>query len=802
VTPLLLGLLLLLVAWATTPLLAAPVLWTAPSLERVGAWDAPGSALSIDLYAAQGETESFQVVVRAEGSPLTNVNVLAPNLGGPEFTLYREHYVYVSGSSDWASNRNHPEGPGWYADALIPFTHPETGADLTGATYDGAPFDVETGRNRPVWVDVYVPRGTAPGVYTGSLVVTSDQGQAAVLVNLTVWNFALPPKPYEKSSILLWTIRSDSATTKELLRHRLMPTWIDASEERALIDTYGLNTTGLGFWSGADGTNCLINSPPSVATIQAAVAQHEPDLPLYAYTADEINPCPNVFETLKGWARNLHAAGVDNLVTMAPVPELYDDGSGTGRSAVDIWVILPKMYDWSPSRVQYCLDKGDEAWSYNCLIQDDYSPKWEIDFAPLNYRIQPGFINQSLDMTGVLYWRADLWTTSPWTNVEGYGPSYPGEGMLLYPGSYVGLSGGIASMRLKWMRDGIDDFDYVEMLKQIGLGDWALQVSRSVGADWSNWTRDPAQLEAARRTLGERLNEVAGTGHYVAVTAGATPAETSSSGVAQLSATAYDSEGHAITSWQWSDSGAGGTFAPSATVQNPSYVAPPNASGADLIVRLSVTASCFELSGTGSVTLTVQPLTGTETFLDVPIDHWAYDEIMACFEAGIVGGYPDSFYRPQRALRRGEMAVFVGRALAGGEENVPPLEGATDFADIPADHWAAKHIQYVVDANIASGYPDGLYHPDWTITRGQMAVFIARAMVDPTGEEGLATYTAPAVATFRDVGTWHWAYRHIEYIAEAGVATGYPDGLYRPASTCTRDQIAVYICRAFGLLPE
>jgi hypothetical protein len=51
-----------------------------------------------------------------------------------------------------------------------------------------------------------------------------------------------------------------------------------------------------------------------------------------------------------------------------------------------------------------------------------------------------------------------------------------------------------------------------------------------------------------------------------------------------------------------------------------------------------------------------------------------------------------------------------------------------------------------------------------------------------------------------DVWGTYWAYKHIEFIAGAGVATGYADGTYRPAGTCTRDQMAVYIARAFGLI--
>ena len=40
--------------------------------------------------------------------------------------------------------------------------------------------------------------------------------------------------------------------------------------------------------------------------------------------------------------------------------------------------------------MQQALAKGDAVWSYNTLVQDAYSPKWEIDFDPINFRIQPG----------------------------------------------------------------------------------------------------------------------------------------------------------------------------------------------------------------------------------------------------------------------------------------------------------------------------------------------------------------------------------------------------------------------------
>ena len=49
---------------------------------------------------------------------------------------------------------------------------------------------------------------------------------------------------------------------------------------------------------------------------------------------------------------------------------------------MDIWVLLPLMYNNSKAHVAEVLKKGDAVWSYNTLVQDAYSPKWLIDFRP------------------------------------------------------------------------------------------------------------------------------------------------------------------------------------------------------------------------------------------------------------------------------------------------------------------------------------------------------------------------------------------------------------------------------------
>jgi hypothetical protein len=61
---------------------------------------------------------------------------------------------------------------------------------------------------------------------------------------------------------------------------------------------------------------------------------------------------------------------------------------------------------------------------------------------------------------------------------------------------------------LKWLREGIEDFEYVEILKAKGRGDWALGTIRTVARDWKNWTSDPVRIEAARRQLGEEIDRL------------------------------------------------------------------------------------------------------------------------------------------------------------------------------------------------------------------------------------------------------------------------------------------------------
>jgi PKD repeat protein len=127
------------------------------------------------------------------------------------------------------------------------------------------------------------------------------------------------------------------------------------------------------------------------------------------------------------------------------------------------------------------------------------------------------------------------------------------------------------------------------------------------------------------------------------------------------------------------------------------------------------------------------------------------------------------------------------------------------FTDITRDYWAALEILACVDAGIVKGYGDGTYRPTGIVTRDQMAVYIARALVIPTGDAAIPDPEPPP--TFSDVLADHWAYKHIEYCVANHIVVGYAvDNTYRPGEKVNRGQMAAYVARAIysprGIPPD
>ena len=83
------------------------------------------------------------------------------------------------------------------------------------------------------------------------------------------------------------------------------------------------------------------------------------------------------------------------------------------------------------------------------------------------------------------------------------------------------------------------------------------------------------------------------------------------------------------------------------------------------------------------------------SFPDVPWDEWAFGYVEWCRDRDIVTGYDDGTYRPGEVVNRAQMAVYMGRSMAGGDAQVPTGPAVATFPDVPTDHWAFKYVEYL-----------------------------------------------------------------------------------------------------------
>ncbi|MBK7319009.1 M35 family metallo-endopeptidase [Candidatus Villigracilis affinis] len=182
------------------------------------------------------------------------------------------------------------------------------------------------------------------------------------------------------------------------------------------------------------------------------------------------------------------------------------------------------------------------------------------------------------------------------------------------------------------------------------------------------------------------------------------------------------------------------------------------------------------------------------TFTDVPDTYWAYDFIERLYNAGITSGCSTSpmMYCPTASVSRAQMAIFILRGMHGSAY-VPPAATGTVFSDVSTSTFGAAWIEQFAAEGITSGCGGGRYCPDDLVTRAQMAIFLLK------GEHGSSYVPPVATGMFSDVPVGSFAADWIEQLANEGVTSGCGGGNYCPNSYVLRDQMAVFLVRAFSL---
>lgn len=191
----------------------------------------------------------------------------------------------------------------------------------------------------------------------------------------------------------------------------------------------------------------------------------------------------------------------------------------------------------------------------------------------------------------------------------------------------------------------------------------------------------------------------------------------------------------------------------------------------------------------------VEPLKPTEhastkaSFTDTT-SHWAKSDIEKAFEKGLLKGYADGTFKPNKQLTRVQAVSILVRAL--GLEN----RGAAPFTDITAYEQATKNeIAAAHEANILV-MTSGKFAPSAKISREELAIMLARAYKVKTNE----SYSVKIIAPFTDIKKLSpEAQQAITFLYDFEIAQG-SNGVFNPSGTTTRAHAAKMFVNFLGVV--
>ncbi|HUB10277.1 MAG TPA: hypothetical protein VMB50_24950 [Myxococcales bacterium] len=515
-----------------------------------GSWQPDGSeASSATLAAAGNEVAAFQVALLGGASGAPAVTAEAPSLVngsgqplGGTVTLYQEAYQNVTTPSDGAG------ATGLWPDGLIPAVD-----EVAGEGRNAFPFDVPAGQARAIWVDVRVPGGAAPGTYAGTL--TLSGGVAATIpVSLTVYPFELPATSTLRTAFNAFTpaicayelgAQSACATpagaqllgryVQLALDHRVTlanvtpapPEASDLSPYAQALSPY-VAGTGAGTPAGAKLTSLEYPLDPSAASYQAwaaALATESWSSLGFVWAADEPGAGASTWSGAQATLAAVQAAapGLPTLVTTN-----IDDAEANGVVPSILVPVVNEMDDVSgrfagDQRASYdsFVAGGGALWMYQscmshgCAFGGDPTqtgwPSYMIDASGVRNRAMQ-WADFAEQVTGELYYETVMAYElgNPWQGQYNFGGN--GDGTLFYPGSPAVIGGQsevpLPSIRLKEIRAGLEDYEYLALCAALGDPATAMAQARTVVPSVHAVNPDPNALRAARAALAQRILEL------------------------------------------------------------------------------------------------------------------------------------------------------------------------------------------------------------------------------------------------------------------------------------------------------
>lgn len=169
-----------------------------------------------------------------------------------------------------------------------------------------------------------------------------------------------------------------------------------------------------------------------------------------------------------------------------------------------------------------------------------------------------------------------------------------------------------------------------------------------------------------------------------------------------------------------------------------------------------------------------------KSFSDVPTTHPYLVAITHLSEAGLIKGYEDGTFQPEKIVNRAEALKLI--LESAGVQLEEKLEGGP-FKDVSADQWFAKYVDQAKKLAIVNGNPDGTFTPAANVKRAaflKMLLETNRFKKDKWADEQY----------FKDVGKKEWYAAYMNYAGKSGLLTADANGNLSPDKDLSRGEVA------------
>lgn len=167
--------------------------------------------------------------------------------------------------------------------------------------------------------------------------------------------------------------------------------------------------------------------------------------------------------------------------------------------------------------------------------------------------------------------------------------------------------------------------------------------------------------------------------------------------------------------------------------------------------------------------------------------HWAYDDILAAYEAGLMEGYGDGIFAPEDTLER-SMIVTILYRMAGS----PAVTGKNPFADVKADVWYEDAVIWAYESGIVKGVSATEFEPEEPVIRQDLVTMLYRYAEwnkqDVSASGDLSGFKDNALVKDYAQAPMQWA-------VGCGLIIGDEKGMLNPDGTATRAEMATLAVR-------